>query len=87
MSNNSITNNDDDDSFLQQSAGNSGSSPITQDQYEKLVNLILNFSPGQNPAIAISNQVDSSSFTGHSPINRKVNPPSFVYVMLLTLRS
>lgn len=79
MINNTATNYDDNEVAAHTSSATNGSSTITQDQYEKLLFLLQNLSINQGVIPMVSNQVSSSSFIGHSPLNDKGKPYSFAY--------
>lgn len=81
IANNVVTseNDDSEDVGIQQAAITNGASPITQDHFEKLVQLIQNSSLHQASTPTASNQVGSSLFPGHSFVNNNGNPHSFVY--------
>lgn len=80
MANNATINDGDDDGLTASTLiVNNGSSLITQDQFETLVNLLHNSSLNQYIISAVSNRVGSSSFTSHPPLNDKLKYHSLAY--------
>lgn len=80
MVNNTTTNDGDDNGIVVSSSTvNNGSSPITQNQFEKLVNLLHNLSLNQGIIHAVYNQVGSSLFTGQPPLNHRGKSHSLAY--------
>lgn len=79
MINNTTTNDDENEVDTHTSLANNGLSTITQDQHEKLVNLLQNSTINQGIIHAASNQVGSSSFMGHPYLNDKAKTYSFSY--------
>lgn len=73
MKNNVVSNDNDDTCYIQQNNEKNGSSPINQDQFDKLINLL------QSSSSTSSNQFDTSLFTCPSRVNKKGNYRSFIY--------
>lgn len=75
----SSENDDGNSASTQQQADKNGSTSITQEQFDKLVNLLLNSAINQGSSSTVSNQVGLSSFTGHTLVNAIGNHHSFIY--------